>query len=107
MLKQLCEDEIIECDGFLLLTANFDEIKRRNITRNHILEGIWLEERTINSQRKVLEIFTENIIGKLSDNIIVTKVLDTTYISKQELLTHFLDFANSIVLNDNNRKERK
>ncbi len=104
MLKQLDEEKIIECDGFLLLTADYDEIKKRNKTRNHILDGIWLEESTINSQRKVLKIFTENIIGKLSDNSVVTKILDTTNISEQELLDCFFDFANSIVLRDDDRK---
>lgn len=102
MLRKLNEEKIIECDGFLLLTANFDEIKKRNMKRNHVLEGIWLEETTINSQRKVLENFTENIIGKISDSGIVTKTLDTTYISEQELLTYFLEFANSIALNNAN-----
>lgn len=104
MLRQLNEEKIIECDGFLLLTANFDEIRKRNMTRNHILEGIWLEEKIINSQRGVLETFAENIIGKLSDNNIVTKTLDTTNISKQELLDYFFDFANSIVLSNYKRK---
>lgn len=104
MLKQLNEEEIIECDGFLLLTTNFDEIRKRNMTRNHILEGIWLEETIINSQRRVLETFAENIIGKLSDNNIVTKTLDTTNISDQELLAYFLDFANSIVLSNDKTK---
>lgn len=103
MLKQLDEEELLECDGFLLLTANFDVIRKRNMTRNHILEGIWLEEETINSQKRVLKIFAENIIGKLSNNI-VTETLDTTNISKQELLTYFFGFANSIVLSDNKRK---
>lgn len=104
MLNQLNAEELIECDGFLLLTTDFDEIKRRNITRNHILEGIWLEEETINSQKRVLKTFTENVIGKLSDNNIVTKTLDTTNISKQELLARFFDFANLIVLSDEKGK---
>ncbi len=104
MLNQLNAEELIECDGFLLLTTDFDEIKRRNITRNHILEGIWLEEKTINSQKRVLKTFTENVIGKLSDNNIVTKTLDTTNISKQELLARFFDFANLIVLSDEKGK---
>ena len=60
-------------------------------------------EETIKHFRKILETFAENIIGKLSNNNIVIKTLDTTNISKQELLTCFLDFVNSIVLN-NNRK---
>lgn len=104
MLRKLNEEKIIECDAFLLLTANFDEIIKRNIKRNHVLEGIWLEETTINSQRKVLENFTENIIGKVSDHDIVTKILDTTYVSEQELLNYFLEFVDSIVLNNTDRE---
>ena len=106
MLKQINEDNIIECDGFLLLTADFEEIKKRNITRNHVLEGIWLEEETINSQREVLISFTENIIGKLSDNKIVTKIIDTTNIPKEELLSQFLSFASNINTEILNRKVR-
>ena len=37
------------------------------MTRNHILEGIWLEEKIINSQRRVLETFAENIIVLSND----------------------------------------
>lgn len=102
--KNIFEEKIIECDGFFLLTASFDKIRKRNKTRNHILEGIWLEEETINSQRKILETFAENIIGKLSNNNVVTKTIDTTHISQQELLTYFLEFANSIVLEGSTRK---
>ena len=85
---------------------NFEEIKKRNITRNHVLEGIWLEEETINSQREVLISFTENIIGKLSDNKIVTKIIDTTNIPKEELLSQFLSFASNINTEILNRKVR-
>ena len=92
--------------SFLLLTADFEEIKKGNITRNHILEGIWLEEETINSQREVLISFTENIIGKLSDNKIVTKIIDTTNIPKEELLSQFLSFASNINTEILNRKVR-
>ena len=91
--------------SFLLLTADFEEIKKRNITRNHVLEGIWLEEETINSQREVLISFTENIIGKLS-NKIVTKIIDTTNIPKEELLSQFLSFASNINTEILNRKVR-
>ena len=92
--------------SFLLLTSDFEEIKKRNITRNHVLEGIWLEEETINSQREVLISFTENIIGKLSDNKIVTKIIDTTNIPKEELLSQFLSFASNINTEILNRKVR-
>ena len=103
MLRQLKEDGIVECDGFLLLTADYKEIIKRNMTRSHILEGIWLDKNTINSQRKVLEIFTKNIIGKFSDNEIITKIMDTTFLTQEETLLYFLNFANSIKTN----KKRK
>ena len=103
MLRQLKEDGIVECDGFLLLTADYKEIIKRNMTRSHILEGIWLDKNTINSQRKVLEIFTKNIIGKFSDNEIITKIIDTTFLTQEETLLYFLNFANSIKTN----KKRK
>ena len=90
----------------LFLNGDFEEIKKRNITRNHVLEGIWLEEETINSQREVLISFTENIIGKLSDNKIVTKIIDTTNIPKEELLSQFLSFASNINTEILNRKVR-
>lgn len=106
MLKQLNYDKIVECDGFVLLTADIDTIKNRNLTRNHVLEGIWLEKETIASQRKVLEDFTENIIGKLSDNKIFIKTIDTTNMSPQELLNSFLDFASFIRIEDTDRKVR-
>ena len=106
MLKQIEEDNIIECDGFILLTTNYNEIRQRNITRKHVLDGIWLAETTINSQRNVLEIFTNNIIGKFSKNEIVTKVLDTTFLSQNEVLNSFISFANSIEINQK-RKVRK
>lgn len=73
------------------------------MTRSHILEGIWLDKNTINSQRKVLGIFTKNIIGKFSDNEIITKIMDTTFLTQEETLLYFLNFANSIKTN----KKRK
>lgn len=96
MLKILNEDQIIECDGFVLLTSDFEEIVKRNITRTHVLDGIWLEKDTINSQREVLTLFVENVIGKLDDNKIVTKIIDTTNITQSELLKEFLVFTNNI-----------
>lgn len=96
MLKILNEDQIVECDGFVLLTSDFEEIVKRNITRTHVLDGIWLEKDTINSQREVLTLFVENVIGKLDDNKIVTKIIDTTHITQSELLKEFLVFTNNI-----------
>ncbi len=107
MLKQISEDEIVECDGFLLLTTDYNQIIKRNMTRKHILEGIWIEKEIIDLQRNVLEIFTNNIIGKLSDNKIVTKTLDTTFISPNELTDYFFDFTNSIILDENKKRSDK
>lgn len=103
MLKQLKEDNIIECDGFVLLTTNYNVIKERNLTRNHILEGIWLEENTINVQRKILEMFVKHIVGKFSDNEIVTMVIDTSFLSQKEVLNNFLNFNKFIEINENKK----
>lgn len=78
------------------MTSDFEEIVKRNITRTHVLDGIWLEKDTINSQREVLTLFVENVIGKLDDNKIVTKIIDTTHITQSELLKEFLVFTNNI-----------
>lgn len=103
MQKIINEGSLIECDGFVLLTADYQTIIERNVTRNHVLEGIWLEEETISEQRKVLEIFCDDIIGKFSDNKIITKKIDTTKLSREQLLMEFLGFANAIVVEDKGR----
>ena len=54
MVQELSNKGMIECDVFLLLTADFNTICERNKMRNHVLEGIWLEEKTIESQRQIL-----------------------------------------------------
>lgn len=105
LLSTLNERGLIECDGFLLLTADYDIITKRNETRSHRLEGVWLDEKTINSQRQVLEYFANNIIGKSSANSIATKVIDTSSVTPYELLQFFLEFAESIELEDTGRKE--
>ena len=107
--NQLIARRVRECGVYCEVISRktpIEEIKKRNITRNHVLEGIWLEEETINSQREVLISFTENIIGKLSDNKIVTKIIDTTNIPKEELLSQFLSFASNINTEILNRKVR-
>lgn len=103
MLKQLYEDNLIECDGFLLLTADYNVIKERNNTRNHILKDIWLDENVIREQRNTLETFYENIIGKFSNNCIIKQNIDTTNLNKEEVLEKFLSFVNSF----NNSNEEK
>ena len=43
LLQELADKGMVECDVFLLLTADYKTICERNITRNHVLEGIWLD----------------------------------------------------------------
>lgn len=40
MTNYLNSNNLIECDMFLLLTADYNIIIERNLTRNHVLEGI-------------------------------------------------------------------
>lgn len=66
MLQNLKDNNLIECDIFILLTAEYKIICERNKIRNHVLEGIWTEEETINKQREILEKMFENVVGKIS-----------------------------------------
>ncbi len=68
MLEELKDSGLIECYIFMLLTADYDTICKRNKTRNHILEGIWLDEETIANQREVLEKMSRDIVGSISRN---------------------------------------
>lgn len=96
MKKNITQDGLIECDAFLLLTSDYETIFKRNMTRNHILEGVWLNEKTIIEQRKILEFFCNNIIGKISDEEILTTIIDTSNLSEEQVLSSFLVFANKI-----------
>ena len=95
MLQELKNEGLIECDVFLLLTADYNTICERNKTRNHILEGICLEEKTIVSQREVLEKMTDEIVGSISKNTIKKKVLDTSSLTKKEVLDEFNELLNN------------
>lgn len=95
MLQELKDKELIECDVFLLLTANYNTICERNKTRNHILEGVWLEEETIVNQRQVLEKITNQIVGSISKNIIKKKILDTSNLTKNQVLNEFNELFNN------------
>lgn len=95
MLQELNDKGLIECDVFLLLTADYNTICERNKTRNHILEGIWLEEKTIISQRKVLEKMTNEIVGSIGKNIIKKKILDTSNLTKKKVLDEFNELLNN------------
>lgn len=63
MLQELRDNGLIECDVFILLTADYDIICKRNNMRKHMLEGIGLEEETIINQRYVLEKIVADIVG--------------------------------------------
>lgn len=95
MLQELKNEGLIECDAFLLLTANYNTICERNKTRNHILEGVWLEEETIVNQRKVLEKMTNEIVGSINKDTIKKKILDTSSLTKEEVLNKFEEFLNN------------
>lgn len=96
-MKEIMDQEnLIECDAFLLLTSDYQTILERNLSRNHVLEGIWLNEETIAEQRKVLELFCNYVIGKAYDEEVLTKVIDTTNLDKEQVLNSFLDCASKI-----------
>lgn len=100
MLQELKNKELIECDVFLLLTADYNTICERNKTRNHILEGIWIEEETIINQRQVLEKITSQIIESLGSDTIKKKILDTSNLTKEQVLHEFNELLNNLERNE-------
>ena len=96
MLQEVNNKELIECDVFLLLTADYNTILKRNRTRNHILEGVWLEEKTIENQRQVLEKITNQVIGSASRNTIKKKTLDTSNLTRKQVLDEFNGLLNNL-----------
>ena len=91
MLEYLKNNNMIECDMFLLLTSNYETIVKRNSTRNHILEGIWIEKETIRNQQAVLEMTIDNYINAYK--------LDTTNLSKYEVLRNFYEIIEKLNIN--------
>lgn len=94
MLERLKLLGLIEYDMLILLTADYDKILERNITRNHILDGIWIDKSTINSQRIVLEEIVDNFLQNTDASII--KVLDTTNLTREEVLSKFCEFVSEL-----------
>lgn len=105
MLQQLKNDGLIECDVFLLLTADYQTIQKRNLTRNHVLEGIWTEEYTIKNQREVLEKIIQELVGNVSLNKVNKQYIDTTQLSKEQVLQKFNDTIKNIKNIDENVME--
>lgn len=95
MLQELKDKGLIECDVFLLLTADYNTICERNKTRNHILEGVWLEEETIANQRQILESMTNQIVGIVNKSTIKKKILDTSNLTKKQVLDEINEFLNN------------
>lgn len=100
LLQDLKKNELIECDIFMLLTADYNTINNRNITRNHILEGIWIDESTILSQREVLEKIASQIVGNISENNVKSVTLDTTDLTQKEVLHTFHKILNNLEKNE-------
>lgn len=100
MLQELKNKGLIECDIFLLLTADYNTICERNRTRNHILEGIWLEETTIASQRQVLIQMTNAVVGSINKNTLKKKILDTSGLTKEQVFDKFNEFLNKFERNE-------
>lgn len=95
MLQELKNKGLIECDVFLLLTADYNTICERNKTRNHILEGIWLKEEIILNQRQVLEKITNQLVGNISKSTIKKKILDTSNLTRKQVLDEVNEFLNN------------
>lgn len=74
MLQELRDNGLIECDVFILLTADYDVICKRNNMRKHMLEGIWLEEETIINQRYVLEKIVADINSLKNTDVFICRI---------------------------------
>lgn len=93
MLQNLKDNNLVECDIFVLLTADYKTICERNKTRNNVLEGIWTEKETINKQREILEKMFENLVGKISLIDVQKKKIDTTMLTKEQVLKQINSFT--------------
>ena len=96
LVHELNKQGMTECDIFLLLTADYETICKRNIGRNHVLNGIWIDEETIKMQRSVLERMTREIIGSVGSEIARKEIIDTTNLTKDEVLQRFNKIIRSI-----------
>lgn len=102
MLDYLAKNDLIECDLFLLLTSDYETILKRNLTRKHVLEGIWTQKETIDNQRLVLEDIVNNCVGNYLNREIVKEKIDTTNLTTDKVL----DMFNKLI-DDLNKKNNK
>lgn len=105
MVDYLKKNNLIEYDAFLLLTSDYETIIKRNTTRNHILNGIWIDEETINNQRLVLESLIAIYIENNSKEQPIIEKLDTTNLNKSEVLDKFNELI--VRLDNKNKKGEK
>ena len=94
LLQELKNRDLVECDVFMLLTANYDTICKRNKMRNHVLDGIWIDENTISSQRGILEKMIGERGGCISKNDMKKVILDTSNLGKRDVLDRFNNILN-------------
>jgi len=100
LLQELTSKGMVECDVFLLLTADYKAICERNTNRNHVLDGIWIAEKTISMQRKVLEEMITEIVGSIGIKGVKKEILDTTHLSKLEVLNKFNSISNDLIIEE-------
>lgn len=105
MIERLDKEGLIECDAFMLLTANYDSIYNRNKKRGHVLEGIWMEKDTIENQRYVLEKMLRNIVGNIRKNSIRKVVLDTTNLNEKQVMEEFNAYITTYCKETNEARE--
>lgn len=96
MLVELQSNNLVECDYFVLMTADYETIIERNDSRNHVLNGVWIDKNTINEQRKTLEKMTFNLIGKIDKSNVQCRKVDTSNLSKVEVQKNFLRLIQTI-----------
>ena len=84
---------MLECDIFILLTTDYETIYKRNQTIDHILDSVWIdEERYLWKttyhivQREVIEKILKEIVGINSNKLVNKQILDTTNLSKIQVL---------------------
>ena len=86
-LPFLVENGFVECDKFILLTAEHPTIIERNQSRGHILHGIWVDKALIELQKEFL-------VNNLPANSCEIHILDTTSLDTGEVKKDLMHFIN-------------
>lgn len=94
--EEYYQDQLFRVERQKIIEA----IIARNITRNHVLEGIGVDEETIYSQREVLEKMTQQLIGNIGKRRIKKGIIDTSRLSKEEVRAQFKHFADDIEMEE-------